>query len=127
MACAGRVFGSRNPERYQRFGWSTTECWLLRWRKRSASVSQPSRNAVDGSGQRIVQLVGNFPGPLAAEKLYLNQAEWIDIWIAQPYRAVEHGIGFQQTALTSHGERCAQTAFEFFQQHRISSRTQFFI
>jgi hypothetical protein len=56
------------------------ECgWLLC--RFSAGVSQPRRYSVDRGGQRIVELCRIFAVPLAAEKLHLNQAERIDIWI----------------------------------------------
>src|SRR5437764_496803 len=80
----------------------------------SPCVAQTGGDAVDGRGQRVIQIFVLHTVLFAAEERDLNQAHRINIRITQANRAREHRIAAQQFSLLHQAQNHPVRALELF-------------
>src|SRR5215475_2252009 len=65
----------------------------------SARIPQTRRNPIDSCGQSIIELRRVLSASLATQKVDLDKAHGIHVWIAQSNRSRQHEIVFQKLGL----------------------------
>ena len=84
---------------------------------RLAGIAQPRRDAVDGGGQDVVQLLALFPAPFAAQQLDLDQAQGVHVGVAQPEGAGQGRIVLQQARLAGDRQQHPPGALVLLDHH----------